>query len=297
MDKLKRVLEDRILILDGAMGTMLQARNPSVEDFGGRSYENCNEQLCRTHPEWILDIHRDYLEAGADILKTNSFQGSPIVLAEFGLADQAYDLNVLAAQLARQAAGEFSSTDKPRFVAGSIGPTTKSLSLRGDISFDQLRDSYYVHAKGLVDGGADLLLIETVFDTRNAKAALTAVERLEREIGRRIPLIVSGTIERWGAMLAGQPVDAFYCSLAHLDLVAVGLNCATGPDLMNDHIRTLAQMASTRISCHPNAGLPNEEDKYLETPESLAAQLGKFITQAWLNIVGGCCGTTPAHIA
>jgi 5-methyltetrahydrofolate--homocysteine methyltransferase len=297
MERLQQLLPDRILILDGAMGTMLQARNPSVEDFGGKGFENCNEQLCCTHPEWVLDIHRGYLAAGADILKTNSFQGSPIVLAEFGLADQAYDLNVLAARLAGQAAEEFSSGDKPRFVAGSIGPTTKSLTLRGDVTFDQLRDSYYVHAKGLIDGGVDLLLIETVFDTRNAKAALTAVERLEREIGKRIPLIVSGTIERWGAMLAGQPVDAFYSSLAHLDLLAIGLNCATGPDLMNDHIRTLAQMSSTRISCHPNAGLPNEEDKYLETPESLAAQLGKFVTQGWLNIVGGCCGTTPAHIA
>jgi 5-methyltetrahydrofolate--homocysteine methyltransferase len=296
MDKLKHVLLDRILILDGAMGTMLQARNPTVEDFGGARFENCNEHLCRTRPEWILEIHRAYLAAGADIIKTNSFQGSPIVLGEFGLADHTHELNVLAARLARHAAEEFSTDTKPRFVAGSMGPTTKSLTLRGDVTFDQLCDSYYAQANGLVEGGVDLLLIETVFDTRNAKAALIAVEKLERETRTRIPIIVSGTIERWGAMLAGQPVDAFYSSIAHRDLLAIGLNCATGPDLMTDHIRTLAQMATTRISCHPNAGLPNEEDKYLETPESLGAQLGKFISQGWVNIVGGCCGTTPAHI-
>src|SRR6516162_3753561 len=179
MDKLKQILLDRILILDGAMGTMLQAHNPTAEDFGGHGFENCNENLCRTHPEWILGIHRAYLAAGADIVKTNSFQGSPIVLAEFGLTAHAHELNVLAARLARQAADEFSTTAKPRFVAGSMGPTTKSLTLRGDVTFEQLRDSYYTQAKGLVDGGVDLLLIETVFDTRNAKAALLAVEQLQ----------------------------------------------------------------------------------------------------------------------
>ena len=293
---LERVLLDRILIMDGAMGTMLQARNPAVTDFGGPRFENCNEQLCRTHPEWILEIHRAYLAAGADVIKTNSFQASPIVLNEFGLAGQAHELNALAARLARQAADEFTTDAKPRFVAGSMGPTTKSLTLRGDVTFDQLRDSYYTQAKGLLEGGVDLLLIETVFDTRNAKAALLAVERLQHETGQPVPVIVSGTIERWGAMLAGQPADAFYSSLAHLNLLAIGLNCATGPDLMTDHIRTLSQLAATRISCHPNAGLPNEEDKYLETPESLATHLGKFVAQGWLNIVGGCCGTTPAHI-
>jgi 5-methyltetrahydrofolate--homocysteine methyltransferase len=297
MDTLEHVLNDRILILDGAMGTMLQAHNPTPEDFGGHRFENCNENLCRTRPEWILEIHRDYLAAGADIVKTNSFQGSPIVLAEFGLADQTHELNVLAARLARQSADEFSTDAKPRFVAGSMGPTTKSLTLRGDVTFEQLRDSYYAQAKGLIEGGVDLLLIETIFDSRNAKAALLAVERLGVESGNHLPIIVSGTIERWGAMLAGQPADAFYSSFSHVNLLAIGLNCATGPDLMTDHIRTLSQMASTRISCHPNAGLPNEEDKYLETPESLSAQLGKFVTQGWLNIVGGCCGTTPAHIA
>jgi 5-methyltetrahydrofolate--homocysteine methyltransferase len=289
-------LATRILIIDGAMGTMLQAHNPTLEDFGGPGLENCNENLCLTHPAWIADVHRAYLEAGADIIETNSFQGSPIVLAEFKLEDQTHEINVAAARIARQAADEFATPAKPRFVAGSLGPTTKSITLRGDVSFAQLRDSYYTQARGLIEGGADLLLLETGFDTRNIKAGIFAIRQLERELGSRIPLMVSGTVERWGAMLAGQPVDALYASVAHADLLSIGLNCATGPDLMTDHIRTLAQMASTRISCYPNAGLPNEEDKYLETPASLAQQLEKFVDHGWLNIVGGCCGTTPAHI-
>src|SRR5258708_7168196 len=260
-------LASRILIIDGAMGTMLQAYNPTLEDFGGAGLENCNENLCRTRPAWIRDIHRAYLDSGADIIETNSFQGSPIVLAEFKLEAHTHEINVLAAKLAREAADEFSTTSKPRFVAGSLGPTTKSITLRGDISFQEMSDSYYEQSRGLIEGGADLLLIETSFDTRNVKSAVLAIQRLERELGTRIPTIISGTIERWGAMLAGQPADAFYASFSHLDLLAIGLNCATGPDLMTDHIRTLAQIASHRISCYPNAGLPNEEDKYLETPE------------------------------
>ncbi|MGD1097448.1 MAG: homocysteine S-methyltransferase family protein, partial [Bryobacteraceae bacterium] len=295
-EQLLDALASRILIIDGAMGTMLQAHNPTAADFGGPGLENCNENLSLTHPEWILDVHRAYLEAGADIIETNSFQGSPIVLAEFKLEAKTHQLNVAAAKLARQAADEFATTAKPRFVAGSLGPTTKSITLRGDVTFEQLRDSYYEQARGLMEGGADLLLVETAFDTRNIKAAMLAIQRLERERESRIPTMISGTIERWGAMLAGQPVDAFYSSVSHADLISVGLNCATGPDLMTDHIRTLAQIASTRISCYPNAGLPNEEDKYLETPDSLAQQLEKFVDHGWLNIVGGCCGTTPAHI-
>ena len=191
---------------------------------------------------------------------------------------------------------EFSTTSKPRFVVGALGPTTKSITLRGDVTFQQLRDGYYLQAQGLIEGGADVLLLETGFDTRNVKAGLFAIRKLGRDRGIRIPLMVSGTIERWGTMLAGQPVDAFCASVSHGDLLAIGLNCATGPDLMTDHIRTLAQMASTRISCYPNAGLPDEEGKYPETPESLARQLEKFVANGWLNIVGGCCGTTAAHI-
>ena len=296
LEELDDALATRILIMDGAMGTMLQEHNPTPADFGGEALENCNENLCRTRPEWILDIHRAYLDAGADLIATNSFQGSPIVLAEFKLEDHAHELNVLAGKLARQAADEFSTTAKPRFVAGAMGPTTKSITLRGDVTFHQLSDSYYVQARGLIEGGVDVLLLETGFDTRNIKAGLFAIRKLERDLGIQIPKMVSGTIERWGAMLAGQSVDAFCASVSHGDLLSIGLNCATGPDLMTDHIRTLAHMASTRISCYPNAGLPNEDNKYLETPDSLAGQLEKFAVQGWLNIVGGCCGTTAAHI-
>ncbi len=287
-------LASRILIIDGAMGTMLQAYNPTLDDFLG--LENCSEILNRSHPEWIEAIHRAYLDAGADIIETNSFQGSPIVLAEFGRASDTHALNVLAAQIARKAADEFTTAAKPRFVAGSMGPTTKSITLRGDVTMGELSDSYYAQAAGLMEGGADLLLVETAFDTRNIKAALLAIQKLERELGTKIPTMLSGTVERWGAMLAGQPVDALYASVANHDLLSIGLNCATGPDLMTDHIRTLAEMSTTRISCYPNAGLPNEEDKYLETPEMLATQLDKFVEHGWLNIVGGCCGTTPDHI-
>ncbi len=296
-EQLLDALASRILIIDGAMGTMLQAHNPTAADFGGPGLENCNENLSLTHPEWILDVHRAYLGAGADIVETNSFQGSPIVLAEFKLEDKTHELNVAAANLARQAADEFSTTAKPRFVAGSLGPTTKSITLRGDVSIRAVARQLLCPSPG-TDGrrGRDLLLVETGFDTRNVKAAMVAIQRLERERGSRIPTMVSGTVERWGAMLAGQPVDAFYASISHGDLISVGLNCATGPDLMTDHIRTLAQIASTRISCYPNAGLPNEEDKYLETPDTLAQQLEKFVDHGWLNIVGGCCGTTPDHI-
>jgi 5-methyltetrahydrofolate--homocysteine methyltransferase len=289
-------LETRILVLDGAMGTMLQNLHPTAADFGSPALDNCLEILCRTRPAWISGIHRAYLEAGADIVKTNSFQGSSIVLADFGIESQSHELNTLAARLARAAADEFSTAAKPRFVAGSMGPTNKSLTLRADISFGQLSDSYLIQARGLLEGGVDILLFETCYDTRNLKAGILAVQRLEKEIGGRIPLMLSGTIERWGAMLAGQTVESFYASVSHADLIAVGLNCATGPDLMTDHIRTLSQMASGRVSCHPNAGLPNEEDKYLETPESLTRQLSKFIDHGWLNMVGGCCGTTPDHI-
>jgi 5-methyltetrahydrofolate--homocysteine methyltransferase len=294
-DQLNDALASRILLLDGAMGTMLQARRPTREDYGGQILDGCNENLCRTHPDWILDLHRAYLDAGADIIETNSFQGSSIVLAEFGLEREAHHLNCAAARLARQAADEFSTSSKPRFVAGAIGPTTKSLTLRGDVTFGELRDSYYGQAKALVEGGVDLLLFETAFDTRNLKAGLLAIQELERDLDQRIPLMVSATIERWGTMLAGQAVDAFYVSISHMDLVSIGLNCATGPELMTDSLRTLAQMASTRISCHPNAGLPDDDGRYPQTPELFARQLERFVRHGWLNIVGGC-GTTPAHI-
>ncbi len=297
-------LDRRILIIDGAMGTMLHEHHPTIDDFLGR--ENCSEILVRTHPEWVRGVHQAYLEAGADIIETNSFQGSLVALAEFDLADETHRLNMEAAQVARKIADEYSTANKPRFVAGSMGPTTWSLSLSRSksnpdgsvklITFEEMVQSFYLQAKGLVDGGADILLLETQFDTGNIKAGLIAIQRLRQQIGRRIPVMVSGTLMLSGQMLAGQPVDALYASLEHEDLLSIGLNCSTGPDLMTDHIRTLSDMASTRISCYPNAGLPNEEGKFLESPESLASQLAKFADHGWLNIVGGCCGTTPEHI-
>lgn len=296
LQELLAALDERILVLDGAMGTMLQQRSPAIEDWGGPEFENCTEHLLFTRPEWILDIHRAYFEAGADIVETNSFGGSPVTLAEFGLEKRCYEINRMAAQLARQAAAEFERPGRPRFVAGSMGPTTKAITVTGGVTFAELRDGYYEQARGLIDGGADLLLVETCQDTRNVKAALLAIRRLSEEYGRRIPVVVSGTIEPMGTMLAGQTADAFYVSIAHADLLAVGLNCATGPEFMTDHIRTIHELASTRVSCYPNAGLPDEEGRYLETPDSLAAQLEKFADHGWLNIVGGCCGTTPAHI-
>ncbi|MHB8610725.1 MAG: methionine synthase [Candidatus Acidiferrales bacterium] len=293
---LRELLLERILVLDGAMGTMLQQRHLTAEDFGGAALEGCNENLVRTRPDVVLDIHRKYFEAGSDIVETNSFGGAPIVLAEYGLAADAHFLNRRAAELARQAADEFSTPGKPRFVAGSVGPTTKAITVTGGVTFDGLRDAYYAQAKGLVEGGVDLLLVETCQDTRNIKAALLAIQKLSKEIGMQVPVIVSVTIEPMGTMLAGQTVEAMWASLRHAKPLAFGMNCATGPEFMTDHMRTLSQVSAEFVSCYPNAGLPDEEGKYLETPTSLAAQLEKFVDHGWLNFVGGCCGTTEQHI-
>jgi 5-methyltetrahydrofolate--homocysteine methyltransferase len=293
---LRELLSERILVLDGAMGTMLQQRSLTAEDFGGAALEGCNENLVRTRPDVVLDIHRKYFEAGSDIVETNSFGGATIVLAEYGLAADAHLLNKRAAELARQAADEFSTPAKPRFVAGSVGPTTKAITVTGGVTFEALGEAYYAQAKGLVEGGVDLLLVETCQDTRNIKAALLAIQRLSKEIGMQVPVIVSVTIEPMGTMLAGQTVEAMWASLRHAKPLAFGMNCATGPEFMTDHIRTLSQLSSEFVSCYPNAGLPDEEGKYLETPSSLAAQLEKFVDHGWLNFVGGCCGTTEQHI-
>ncbi len=295
-----RALEDalstRILVLDGAMGTMLQDRELTAADFGGPTLEGCNENLVLTRPDVLLDIHRAYFNAGSDIIETDTFGSTRLVLAEFGIADRAYALNFRAAQLAREAAAAASTTSRPRFVGGSMGPTTKAISVSGGVTFPELVENFYEQAKGLVDGGADILLLETQNDTRTIKAGLLAIDRLTRELNFRIPTIVSGTIEATGTMLAGQTADAFYVSTAHAPLLAIGLNCATGPEFMTDHIRSLHELSTTRISCYPNAGLPNEEGQYLETPTSLAAQLERFVDHGWLNMVGGCCGTRPDHI-
>ena len=290
-------LAQRILVLDGAMGTMLQQRNPAIEDWGGPKFENCSENLLFTRPDWIRDVHRAYYQSGADIVETNSFGGHLITLAEFDLEHLWHETNHTAARLAREAAAEFDQPGRVRFVAGSMGPTTRAISVTGGTTFNYLVEGYYKQAKGLYEGGADILLLETCQDTRNVKAGLLGIEQLCKELGERIPVMVSGTIEPMGTMLAGQTADALYASIAHADLLSIGLNCATGPDLMTDHVRTLADMASTRISVYPNAGLPLEDGGYGETPQSLAAQLEKFADHGWLNIVGGCCGTTPGHIA
>ena len=278
------------------MGTMLQQCHLTAADFGGASLEGCNENLVRTRPDVVLDIHRAYLRAGADIIETNSFGGTRLVLAEYGLDGDAHALNVQAARLARQSADEFSTSAKPRLVAGAMGPTTKAISVTGGVTFPELIDNFYQQAHALWEGGSDVLLLETCQDTRTVKAALVAIERLRNELGQRVPVMISGTIEAMGTMLAGQTADAFCASISHADLLSIGLNCATGPEFMTDHLRTISEMSPFRVSCYPNAGLPDEEGKYLTTPESLAAQLERFLDHGWLNMVGGCCGTTDAHI-
>src|ERR1700716_4157007 len=293
---LRELLAQRILVLEGALGPMLQQCNLTPADFGGASLEGCNENLVRTRPDVVLDIHRKYFDAGSDIVETNSFGSAPIVLAEYGLAADAHLLSRRSAELARQAADEFTTPGKPRFVAGSVGPTTKAITVTGGVTFNELRETYYTQARGLVEGGVDLLLVETCQDTRNIKTAILAIHKLSKEIGTEVPFIVSVTIEPMGTMLAGQTVEALWASLRHAKPLAFGMNCATGPEVMTDHICTLSQLSEAYVSCYPNAGLPDEEGKYLETPTTLAAQLEKFVDHGWLNFIGGCCGTTEKHI-
>ena len=294
---LQELLSQRILVLDGAVGTAIQARDLSAADFGGPEFEGCNEILVETRPDVVRAIHQGYLDAGADIVETDTFGGTPIVLAEYGLADRARALNRKAAQVALEAAAGAATPDRPRFVAGSIGPTTKAITVTGGITFEGLRDAFREQALGLVEGGVDLLLVETQQDTRNVKAALIGLEEPFVLAHRRVPIMVSGTIEATGTMLAGQGVEALYASVMHADLLSIGLNCATGPEFMTDHLRSLAAIAKTRISCIPNAGLPDSEGRYLETPDGIARVLERFVDLGWINLVGGCCGTTPAHIA
>lgn len=282
--------------MDGAMGTMLQNANLSADDFGGEEYEGCNEYLTITSPSLIERIHLEYLNAGADIIETNTFGATSIVLDEYGLAHMAYELNKKSALIARKAVNQLSTQDWPRFVAGSIGPTTKTLSVTGGTTFENMIQSYEEQALGLIDGDVDILLLETSQDMLNVKAGFIGIQNAFKKTGKRLPLIVSGTIEPMGTTLAGQSIEAFYISLEHMKPLAVGLNCATGPEFMQDHIRSLSSLATTAISCYPNAGLPDEEGQYHETPETLAQKLGGFASEGWLNIVGGCCGTTPEHI-
>lgn len=289
-------LKKRILVMDGAMGTMLQLANLSPEDFGGEELDGCNENLNLTAPSVISSIHREYLEAGADIIETNTFGATSIVLDEYNLGYKAYEINKIAGQIAKEEADKISTAVWPRYVAGSMGPTTKTLSVTGGTTFDALAASYEEQAIGLIDGGVDLLLLETSQDMLNVKAGFIGIQKAFEKTGKTLPLMISGTIEPMGTTLAGQSIDSFYISVEHMNPVAVGLNCATGPEFMQDHVRSLANLASTAVSCYPNAGLPDEEGHYHETPETLAKKLGDFAAHGWLNIVGGCCGTTPDHI-
>ncbi|MFB5758881.1 methionine synthase [Paenibacillus medicaginis] len=295
-ESLQLAIQQRILILDGAMGTMIQQEDLTAADFGGEELEGCNEMLVLTRPDVIQRIHELYLEAGADLIETNTFGATSVVLAEYDIADKAREINLAAARLARAAADAFQTPAKPRFVVGAMGPTTKTLSVTGGVTFAELVDSYEEQAIALIEGGVDLLLLETSQDTLNVKAGSIGIRQAYAKSGIELPLMISGTIEPMGTTLAGQNIESFYISLEHLRPISVGLNCATGPEFMRDHIRSLAAMSSSAVSCYPNAGLPDENGQYHESPESLARKMGGFAEKGWLNIAGGCCGTTPAHI-
>jgi 5-methyltetrahydrofolate--homocysteine methyltransferase len=309
--ELQQLLSQRILILDGAMGTMIHRRNPSEEDYRGTRFakhpvdlKNAADVMVLTQPEWISDIHRQYLAAGADIIETNSFNANPISLEEFQIADLTAELNRTAAQLARRAADEFTrqTPNKPRFVAGSIGPTKVMLSFNADkpgyrpVTFDQMVASYAEQVRGLLDGGVDLLLPETSFDTLNMKSCLYAIQQVFESGGRRVPVMVSGTIFTGGRTLTGQTLEAFWAALSHFPMLSIGLNCALGPEQMRSYIETLSQIAPRYISCYPNAGMPNGMGGFDSTPEDVARNLHEFAKNGWVNIVGGCCGTTPEYI-
>ncbi|MEQ9187156.1 MAG: homocysteine S-methyltransferase family protein [Cryomorphaceae bacterium] len=304
--------QQKILILDGAMGTMIQRhalaeadfRNAALKDHR-KSLKGNNDLLSLTRPEIILDIHRAYFEAGCDIVETNTFSSTTIAQADYGLEHLAYDLNVASARLAKQAADEFSTPERPRFVAGSIGPTNRTASLSPDvnrpgfraITFDQLAEAYAEQTRGLMDGGADALLVETVFDTLNAKAAVYAIQSVFDERSTKIPIMVSGTItDASGRTLSGQTAHAFLISLSHVPLFSIGLNCALGADQLMPYIDVLSRHAEVLISAHPNAGLPNAMGSYDQAPDEFAALLKEYFDRNLINIAGGCCGTTPDHI-
>ena len=313
---LPEILSRRIAILDGAMGTMIQRYKLAEADYRGERFRDHpkdlkgnNELLQFTRPDVIGEIHEKYLAAGADIIETNTFGATRVAQDDYGLAPLAREMNVAAAKLARAACDKFSTPDKPRFVAGALGPTPRTASISPDVhdpaarnvTFDELRAAYREQAEGLLEGGADLFLVETIFDTLNAKAAIFALDELMDETGERLPVIVSGTVtDASGRILSGQTVTAFWHSVRHAKPIAVGLNCALGATLMRPYIEELARVAGdTFISCYPNAGLPNpmSETGFDETPEITGALLEEFAKSGFLNIAGGCCGTTPEHIA
>ena len=311
---IQEAIKKNILILDGAMGTMLQRYNFSEEDFRGERFKDFphplkgnNDLLSLTQPKAIRDVHAAYYEAGADIVETNTFSGTTIGMADYFLEDLVYELNYESAKIAREVADEFTAKNpnKPRFVAGSIGPTNRTASMSPDVNdpgyravtFDDLRIAYKQQVEALMDGGCDLLLVETIFDTLNAKAALFAIEEVKDERNLDIPIMVSGTItDASGRTLSGQTVEAFLISVSHIPLLSVGFNCALGADLLKPYLKTLAQHTSFNVSAHPNAGLPNAFGQYDETPEQTQAFIKEYLDDNLINIIGGCCGTTPDHI-
>lgn len=315
MSDIREILKERILVLDGAMGTMIQRYKLSEEDFQDESLKGHhiplkgnNDLLSFTRPDVIKEIHAAYFEAGADIVETNTFSGTTIAQADYELgADVVHKINFESARIAREVADEFTKNEphKPRFVAGAMGPTNRTASLSPDvndpgyraITFDQLKDAYKEQAVSLIDGGVDLLLVETIFDTLNAKAALFGIQEVLEEKGVDVPIMVSGTItDASGRTLSGQTTEAFLISISHMDLLSVGLNCALGAADLKPYLETLSGKAHFAVSAHPNAGLPNEFGEYDQSPEDMASQIDVFLNNSYLNIIGGCCGTSPDHI-
>ncbi len=314
MHRIEKLLEDRILFLDGAMGTMIQKHKLTEEQYRGERFSDYahnlkgnNDLLSITQPAVISQIHKEFLDAGADIIETNTFNSTAVSMADYHMEFLVDELNLVSAQLARAAADEYTAInpDKPRFVAGSIGPTNKTASLSPDVnnpgfravSFDDLVATYKQQATALAKGGVDIFLIETVFDTLNCKAAIFALLEVKDELEIDTPIMISGTItDASGRTLSGQTVEAFWYSVSHAKPLSIGLNCALGADQMRPFIKELSDKAWCRVSAHPNAGLPNEFGEYDETPESMSKVVGEFASSGFLNIVGGCCGTTPEHL-
>ncbi|PKA99154.1 5-methyltetrahydrofolate--homocysteine methyltransferase [Flavobacteriaceae bacterium MAR_2009_75] len=314
MTRIQDILEERILVLDGAMGTMLQRYKFTEEDFRGERFKDWkhplqgnNDLLSLTQPEAIAEVHRKYFAAGADIVETNTFSGTTIAMADYHMEDLVYELNYESARIAKMVADEFTGKEpnKPRFVAGSIGPTNKTASMSPDVndpgfravSFDELRIAYKQQVEALLDGGSDILLVETIFDTLNAKAALFAIEEVKEERKIDPPIMVSGTItDASGRTLSGQTAEAFLISVSHIPILSVGFNCALGADQLVPHLEVLSSKTNHAVSAHPNAGLPNAFGEYDETPEQMAEQIKEYVEKGLVNIVGGCCGTTPEHI-
>ena len=313
--QLPEILKQRIVILDGAMGTMIQRYKLTEADYRGARFtehhvdvKGNNELLLLTHPDVIREIHEQYLAAGADLIETNTFGATSVAQEDYDMAELAYEMNVVAAQIARAACDQYSTPDKPRFVAGAFGPTPRTASISPDVNdpgarnidYEQLRAAYYEQGKGLLDGGADVFLVETIFDTLNAKAALFAIEQLFEDTGERLPVLISGTVtDASGRILSGQTVEAFWYSLRHAKPLTFGLNCALGGELMRPYIAELSKLCDCGVSCYPNAGLPNpmSDTGFDETPEITSHILQGFAQDGLVNLVGGCCGTTPKHIA